>query len=670
MHYTKYLRSICTLFLAAITAFSAAVTTVSAVGRPQPEYSDILVKDQKYTSAASENLPIIKALSDSYYNRKSEINVSYYKIPVQSAVSIHNMILALYPDLFFVSNRITYSSTSIRGTEYVLTFKPEYLYSKQDTDRMLKEFYAAADRFLEMAKGQLALCKDDFSKAAVLHDEIVLNNRYLVDGSSPYSLLVKNFGKCEDYTRIYAYLLGQFGIYSEIIDSDSMQHEWLKIRINNKYYHVDITWDDPSPDKPGVVFHRFFLLSDHAIKDHYGYSCVKPSADTRYDNSAFHSFSSKLCKLSSSETAFYAVNRETQKILKYNYVSGTSSTAVDLNSFSWKASTGSYWPGAYSGLDTYNGLLYYNTPDSIYSYNPSAGQSVKIAGNNFGKDFYGVRIKNGKLYGIISDNPNVSGSEKFIKTLGNTEVTPTKITLDKTSLSLGKGESYTLKASVFPSNASNKAVTWTTSNNSIVTVSSGKITARSMGTATITARTVNGKTASCKVTVKNAPSKVTVSKTVLSLGVGETYKLSASIPGGTAAAVRTFRTSSSSIIKMTKTKWKGQFTAVKPGTAWVTVRLYNGKEASCKITVKAAPRSVSVNPKSLNLKVGQTAGISAVLPGGTASASRTFRSSNSSIIKMTKTSWTGKFKAMKKGTAWVTVRLYNGKEASCKVIVR
>ena len=71
----------------------------------------------------------------------------------------------------------------------------------------------------------------------------------------------------------------------------------------------------------------------------------------------------------------------------------------------------------------------------------------------------------------------------------------------------------------------------------------------------------------------------------------------------------------------------------------------------------------------MTLKVGQKGSVSAVLPANTGAATRTYRSSNSSVVQMTKTNWTGEFVAKKVGTAYVTVKLYNGKEASIKVTV-
>lgn len=262
------------------------------------------------------------------------------------------------------------------------------------------------------------------------------------------------------------------------------------------------------------------------------------------------------------------------------------------------------------------------------------------------------------------------GKEKSCKiTVKNS---PDKITLDKTTLTLGLGESYKLGSQVNDGAACSKR-TYQTDNSNVIKMTrtdwQAEFTAQKTGTANVKVYSYNGKSASCKVTVKPAPKTVSLNKTQLTLGVGETYKLSAVLPSGTAAAVRTFSSSNNNIVKMTKTNWEGEFKALKAGTAVVKVRLFNGKEASCKVTVKKAPEWVALSKNSLSLKVGQTASLSAYVADDAGCASRTFRSSDSSIIKMTKTNWTGEFKAMKKGTAWVTVRLYNGKEKSCKITV-
>ncbi len=106
------------------------------------------------------------------------------------------------------------------------------------------------------------------------------------------------------------------------------------------------------------------------------------------------------------------------------------------------------------------------------------------------------------------------------------EVKVTGVKLDKETLTRQVGDSYQLKATVLPENATNKAVTWSSSNKAIATVNSkGLVTAKTVGTATITVTTKDqNKTATCTITVKAKP---TNEKMVLTTAkaVGETIKL-------------------------------------------------------------------------------------------------------------------------------------------------
>ena len=113
----------------------------------------------------------------------------------------------------------------------------------------------------------------------------------------------------------------------------------------------------------------------------------------------------------------------------------------------------------------------------------------------------------GKIKGISGGKCNiyakVSGKKYTCKVVVKQPVT--KIVLNKDKINLDNGKSYTLKMTVAPKNASNKAVTWKSSNPKVTVVSAkGKITGKSAGTAviTVTAKDGSGKKASCKVLVK------------------------------------------------------------------------------------------------------------------------------------------------------------------------
>ena len=119
---------------------------------------------------------------------------------------------------------------------------------------------------------------------------------------------------------------------------------------------------------------------------------------------------------------------------------------------------------------------------------------------------YSATVAAGK---VIRQTPE-AGSGQFSGTvitvvISKGPILPGGVTLDKSSASLNIGATVQLKATVTPSNAYDKSVTWSSSNTSVATVSSsGLVTAKAPGTATITVKTNSGgKTATCTVTVKS-----------------------------------------------------------------------------------------------------------------------------------------------------------------------
>ncbi|MFQ9063644.1 MAG: GH25 family lysozyme [Eubacterium sp.] len=240
---------------------------------------------------------------------------------------------------------------------------------------------------------------------------------------------------------------------------------------------------------------------------------------------------------------------------------------------------------------------------------------------------------------------------------------PTGIKLNKTDIVLGTTESYALSTTVTNGNLSQ--VTFSTGNKKIATVDeNGKITAVGVGTSKITAKTYNGKTASCTVTVKKLADSITLNKTSITLGVGEKYDLNSSIPNNTAAYYRLYYSNNTSIAPVQKAG--GLVTAKTVGTTTIRCKLSNGKEAICKVTVKSAPSRVTVSDKSATLKVGQSKTLKATLNNNAYSYRSTWTSSNTYVATVNST---GKISAKSQGTATITYKTYNGKTASCKLTV-
>ena len=187
-------------------------------------------------------------------------------------------------------------------------------------------------------------------------------------------------------------------------------------------------------------------------------------------------------------------------------------------------------------------------------------------------------------------------------------VTPSRIEIIE-------GESAVLSASVSPEAASDRAVAWSSSDRSVVTVDkTGTVQGLKPGTATVTA-TAEGKSGTCAVTVKAKAvnvTEVTLDKTELTLTEGETETLTATVKPDNADNKKV--TWSSDKTEIATVDGAGKVTAVKAGEAVVTVTTEDGgKTATCKVTVKAKAvpvTGVEVNPWAVTLSVRGTSKLS------------------------------------------------------------
>ena len=273
------------------------------------------------------------------------------------------------------------------------------------------------------------------------------------------------------------------------------------------------------------------------------------------------------------------------------------------------------------------------------------------------------------------------------------KVKVSKLALNKTAVTLTKkGQTYQLKATASPSNATTKSVTWKSSNTRVVTVNSaGKLTAVGNGSATITATAKDGskKTATCKVTVK-IPTVVKVNSVSLNYtdvrlsSKGQTLQLTATVSPSNAANKSVKWTSSNT--KVATVSSSGKVTAVANGNTTITATAADGsgKKDICTVTVNipkpADPtptptpsvvkvNSVSLNQSSLSLtKKGQTAQLSAsVSPSNATNKSINWSSSNNNVATVSN----GMVTAVGNGSATITATAADGsgKKTSCSVTV-
>ena len=177
----------------------------------------------------------------------------------------------------------------------------------------------------------------------------------------------------------------------------------------------------------------------------------------------------------------------------------------------------------------------------------------------------------------------------YVITVKATSVVVTSVILNKTSISLKQGNSYQLSASVYPSNATNKKVNWSSSNTSVATVSNGLVSAKSAGSATITCRAADGsgKYATCQVTVEAAlipVSSISLNKTAASMYVGDSFQLSATLSPSNADDKKVTWSSDNKAVATVDSH--GLVSAKSAGTANIIATTSNNLTAVCVVTVK------------------------------------------------------------------------------------
>ncbi len=246
-------------------------------------------------------------------------------------------------------------------------------------------------------------------------------------------------------------------------------------------------------------------------------------------------------------------------------------------------------------------------------------------------------------------------------------VSPTSMTLNKNSATVDTGKTLKLKATLAPADATG-GVTWTTSDKKVAVVSSkGVVTALKGGTATITAKTENGLTATCRVTVRQLVEKIKLNKTALTLSPNERATLKATVSPSDAVLATIEWTSDNT--KVAQVSGKGVVTGILPGAATITAKNLAGDvTAVCKVTVRKAVTSVTLSDRSLVLVAPQTAQLTAIV--APADASNQTVKWSSSDVKVVTVSNDGLVTPVGPGDAVITAKAVDGGvKATCDVTV-
>ena len=231
----------------------------------------------------------------------------------------------------------------------------------------------------------------------------------------------------------------------------------------------------------------------------------------------------------------------------------------------------------------------YSTDQSL------SGAKVKALdkqGDTFRATISGLKAQTTYYYRYTVSNKLNSYTDKVIRQFYTNHTDVEKVSLDRKEYTFHTiGSSLTLRADIYPPDASDQSTTWTSSDKSVATVDqNGKVTAIGNGSATITVKTNDqGKTAVCSIFVAQYVTGIELNKTTFSLCNGDSEILKATASPSNAYDKTVSWTSSNNSVA--KVDANGRVTAVSLGTATITATANDGsgEYASCTVTVSNCP---------------------------------------------------------------------------------
>lgn len=358
-----------------------------------------------------------KYLAEQFAGFSERINVLQFQIPAtdENVDALRKFIWKDMPESFQV-----YGLGVGTWNGIISAVSVSYRYTQEEYTTMFAQFESAVSDMLRGIKDNDSL--SDEEKALLIHDRLAVWNEYdyanYLAGSIPkesytaYGALVLRTSVCEGYTLAYDYMLEQVGIKSAYCSSETLNHAWNIVYIDNVPYHVDVTFDDSVWDITGRVSHNNFLVSSGLFYEnsHEADDYDTSPQDTRYEDYYWRN----------SQTAAQLVDGRLYYIDNVNSTlnSVSGGTVEELASVrdTWKAGTNSYWRGNYSRLSSDGSTLFLSLSKAVYTFNLTDNTLNKVyepdltAGDFF--SIYGFEYDGGYLVCDLNSSPNFQADTK------------------------------------------------------------------------------------------------------------------------------------------------------------------------------------------------------------------------------------------------------------------
>ena len=424
-----------TYLLVLVMLLANTVTGVAAeLDEPLQEATQIVHEDGSGLLSEGGLLEASDAVADSSYDHSHDtaivaameklqdtIDVTGYGLTRTNVGDVIHGILNMNPQLFYVSGGFRYYlDNQSNVTKLIITYnytKAQITSMKAEIDAEVAKMEAAIDT-TGLSDVEIALAYHDYLVTDVTYDyENYLSNSLSSDDYNIYGTLVKKKAVCQGYALTFMYLMKRQNIVCGYVSSEAANHAWNAVYLNNQWYHMDATWDDPTWDNLGRVKHTYFMISDATLlsldsdrTDYvtsvpYGYTYTK-ATDSRYESGFWSGVQTYMYPYNGNwyylDGAYVAADRSAKyQISKYNYASQTTTCLYGPAYAKWTTADNGVWTAYFGRMAARNGVIYFSTPTTIEQYSISTGTTKTIftlpSGTAKGTYIYGLGFIDGDL---------------------------------------------------------------------------------------------------------------------------------------------------------------------------------------------------------------------------------------------------------------------------------
>lgn len=295
-------------------------------------------------------------------------DLSAYGLSVQELTEIFTRLTEEGKLPWYTLTNFSYSYNEL--TEKIVEFTPQSMDPKEYDRALYAQRLAEvmdACIFEGMTPEQIALSVHDYLILNCIYDESLKKN-------TGYDLLVNGSTVCAGYTALYMDILNRVGIPCVSVSSEPMEHTWNLVQLDGKWYHVDVTWDDPSPDRYGFVSHEYFLVTDKEIsqgeKPHADWVTDIKCTDERFSEAWWRSVKTPVI-FESADVCYYQRSAELSNSLCRR--KDNSEKVLYKEEGTWIDIGEGTYSYEHQGLALREGRLWFNTHDAICSVNTDGG---------------------------------------------------------------------------------------------------------------------------------------------------------------------------------------------------------------------------------------------------------------------------------------------------------